>query len=136
MPYRFNPLTGNLDLVIKPVDNSVDSDTYTADTAISALKMVKITSTTTVDLADKTVLADAHAIGITITAAGIGQDIEVITFGQVDDASFTYAVNECLFLGLNGDITNTPPTTGHSVPIGKGLGNGSIFIDIDNLTIL
>lgn len=139
MPFKFNPFTGILDLVRPTVDdddNSIVEKTYTAGEDLSALVMVKIDNPTTVSLADKTLIADAQTIGITTNAALTGSDVQVVTFGQVNDASFTFAANDCLFLNLNGSITDIAPTTGHNVPIGKALGAGAIFIDIDNLTIL
>ena len=136
MSFKLNPTTGVLDLVGDFVDSGVVQKTCVASEDISALKLVTAASTTTVAIADKELLSDAQAIGVTTSAATTGNELDVVTFGQISDASFTFALNECLFLGNNGAITNIAPTTGHNVPIGKGLGPGAIFIDIDNITIL
>lgn len=133
MSLRFNPTTGQLDLVDDTLPGIV-SKTYTASEAISALKMVASSGLNTIGVADKDSLPET--LGMAVTAGGIGSDIEVVTFGQVDDASFTFGVNACLFLDSTGSITATAPTTGNNVPIGKSLANGSIFIDIDNITKL
>lgn len=141
MSYQYNPLTGQLDLNTKsggsnPSDGEKVQKIYTASEDISALRMVRAQTPTSVSIADKDLLEDARAMGISINAATTGNDVTVVTFGQVDDASFLFSANDCLFLGDDGAITDIPPTTGHNVPIGFGLGNGSIFIDIDNLTVL
>lgn len=139
MSFRFNPLTGKLDLDTQPTgtgNGEIVTKDFTAGEDISALRMVKHDDPTTVSLADKDLLMDAQTIGIATNAALTGGTVSVVTFGQVDDNSFTFAPNTCLFLGDDGAITDIPPTTGHNVPIGKGLGIGSIFIDIDNITIL
>lgn len=141
MSLRFNPFTGNLDFDTKtggsaPSDGEKVQKDFTAGEDISALRMVKYDDPSTVSLADKDLITDAQTIGMAITAATTGNTVSVVTFGQVDDASFMFPVNTCLFLGDDGAITDIPPTTGHNVPIGIGLGNGSIFIDIDELTVL
>lgn len=136
MSLQFNPTTGLLDLIGDIVDPGTIQKDYVASENISALKMVVATSPTDVKIADKTLLNDAQTIGISITAANSGGDIKIQTFGPLNDASFTFPVNACLYLDTNGNITDTAPTTGHSVPIGKSLGAGTIYIDIDNLTIL
>ena len=69
-------------------------------------------------------------LGISIQAGLTGQDIAVLLFGKIEDASFNFPLNEPLFLDLNGVITSTPPTTDFSVNIGHSLGLGAIFIDI------
>ena len=140
MGLRFNPFTGNLDFDTKPDSPSGDSTRvqkdYLAGEPLSALRMVKFDDPTTVSLADKNLLSDAVTIGMGINSATIGNAVTVVTFGQIDDASFMFSANACLFLDDNGQITDTPPTSGHNVPIGVGLGAGSIFIDIDGLTVL
>lgn len=140
MSLRYNVLTGRMDFDTKPTNQNFDQSLvqkdYTAGEDLSALRMVINDNPTTVSLADKDTLNEAQTIGMAINAALTGNDVTVVTFGQVDDASFTYAANQQLFLDNNGAITDIAPTTGHNVPIGRGMGAGSIFIDIDELTIL
>lgn len=140
MSLRFNPFTGNLDFDSKPepVDSNntrVEKD-FNAAEDISALQMVIAINPTSVAVADKELLNDAQAFGMAITAGLTGTEIRVVTFGQIDDPSFNFGANEQLFLNNNGAITDIPPITGHNVPVGRGMGVGSIFIDIDELTIL
>jgi len=109
-----------------------------ADQAISALKVVRLTSSTNVDLADSTLTyEDAITAGVaTSTTTGAGQTINIQTYGVLDDPFFTFPLNDLLFLGASGTITNVAPTTGHRVVLGKSLGVGSIFIEIQEPIIL
>jgi len=111
--------------------------TKVADEIISAIKLVSGTSPTNVKLGQPdTTKLDATIIGLSVTAASTGNQLEIITFGEVTDSSFTYTYNEPLFLGVDGNITNIVPTTGMLTKIGYGLGAGKIFIDIQETIIL
>lgn len=105
----------------------------TSDQAISALQAVRLTSDTNVDLADSTgTYEEAITAGIaTSTTAAAGQLIELQSYGLLEDPFFTFPLNDLLFLGAGGTITNVAPASGHRVVIGKSLGSGAIFINIE-----
>lgn len=104
-----------------------------ADQAMSALKLVRLTSDTNVNLADSTLTYDdSVVVGVLLdTAVSAGQLVNVQTYGVLQDALFTFPLNDTLFLGSSGQITNVPPSSGFSLIIGKSLGVGSIFIKIE-----
>lgn len=113
-----------------------------SDQGISALKVVRLTSDTTVDIADSSLTyVDSITAGIaTSTTTGAGQTIFVQTYGVLEDAFFVFPLNDLLYLGANGIVTNVVPSTGsgdtHRVVIGKSLGTGAIFINIEEPIIL
>jgi hypothetical protein len=47
------------------------------------------------------------------------------------DSSLNFPVNESLYLGLNGEITNIAPTTGFVTQIGTSGGPGLMIVNID-----
>jgi len=115
-----------------PTDSAVKlSFSKIADNTISALQIVRLTSDTNIDLADKSVLGTALAAGIAINGGTVGSTIVVVAAGIVEDASFTYTLNDILFLNTSGAITTVAPTTGFSTVIGKSLGTGAIYINIE-----
>ena len=97
---------------------------------ISALRLVVATSETNIKLADKDLYEDSKVLGLSITSGLTGENVKIITFGQVKDSFFTFTLNEPLYLGDNGIISQSPALLGFSTTIGHGLGNGAIFIDI------
>lgn len=139
MGFKWNPLTGNLDYY-EPQEASLSvsilKETLIASENISALKLIYRTSTSEGGLSDYQTLSKKDVIGLSLTPATTGNSFEVLLFGKHDDVFFNYSINEILFLGNNGSITNTPPTDGYSVTIGKGFGPGSIFISIERPIIL
>lgn len=142
MGFKWNPLTGELNLVSESTGSSggvadealsakVLKVSLIANETVSALKLIYQSSSDYGGLADHRDVSKKDAIGISLTSATVGNQFDVLLFGRVDDLFFNYPVNEQLFLGENGNITSIAPNVGHSVLIGKGLGSGAIFISIE-----
>ena len=112
--------------------------TLTAKGTISALRLVRAFSDTEVSIAEPgTIFEDAQVFGIALSAAVDGAPVSVLVFGSVSDAFFTtFPVNSPLFLGAAGIVTISPPLTGHWTSVGKSLGSGKIFIDIEEPIVL
>lgn len=109
-------------------------ETKTYNETISALKLVSGVNDTNVEVADPAgTFENATVMGIA-TLAGLTSDKRPISlFGKVEDLSFNYPVNTPLYLGLNGNITDVPPslpTFTYSVNVGYSLGTGAVFINI------
>jgi hypothetical protein len=98
---------------------------------ISALKLVKILANGKVDLADSVLYGDAQVYGMTLQAGVIDTQVDVLTFGPASDTSFSFIINEPLFLTNNGNFSQVPPSNGHLSKIGYALENGKIFLDVD-----
>lgn len=133
MPYKWNAITGQLDY-FQDTATTDDAkrlvDTKTCAENISALRLVNATDDTSIELADPSAYTTGIVLGVALQAGLLGEDIEVLLFGKLEDVSFTFTLNEPLFLTANGVITSTPPTTGFSVNIGHSLGSGAIFVNI------
>lgn len=135
-----------LDIDLNPKTMSIPSeDALSAKTlkiealageVISATKLVYMISDGVCGLADRSNITKKDVIGIALSASVIGGNVAILLFGRFADAFFNYPVNSSLYLDINGNITDIAPTTGYSVLIGKGLGTGAIFIDIERPIIL
>ena len=117
---------------VKNVESAMKlQDTYVAAENISALRAVRLINANECELGDPdTIYEDAKVVGISLTAATTGNNVEVLTFGILEDPFFTFPLNEPIFLAPNGVVTDVPPTTGFSTQIGHSLGTGQIFINI------
>ncbi len=78
----------------------------------------------------------ATIIGISITGATTGNVVKYQIDGRLEDSSFNFPLNDPLYLGSDGSITNTPPSTGHRTRLGTSLGVGAIQIEIEEPIIL
>lgn len=133
MSYKFNPLTGQLDYFEESETTESAkrlSDTRVCSEPISALRLVRALNDSDISLANKTDYTQSKVLGIALQSGSIGEEIEVLLFGKIEDSFFSFPLNEPLFLDLNGLITSTPPVSGFSTNIGHSLGLGAIFIDI------
>lgn len=103
---------------------------------ISALQVLRLNDSNTVFRAnDTSTFENSQAVGIALNSGNIGDNIRVQIFGVLNDPFFNYSVNAPLFLSGNGAIS-TSSSTNFVTNIGKGLGIGSIFIDVQQTIVI
>lgn len=110
--------------------------TKTAGETISANKAVRLSDSLTCMLADNSSIMTGTVVGISLNSGNTNDVIQILTFGNIEDPFFNFGLNELIFLGANGNLTNIAPTSGVLTLIGNGLGNGSIFVKIKDLIVL
>lgn len=101
------------------------------DATISALKVCKATSANTINLASNNDTANAFGLCLTLQAGNTGEDVDVITFGQVNDGFFNFPLNAPLYLGENGEVVATVENGKPRTLIGHSLGTGAIFVNFE-----
>lgn len=105
--------------------------TYTAGTALSALRAVTLNNSSQAVYATNTTLANAQVLGVTVTAANSGSPVQVRTIGIMTDNSWNWTKGP-IYLGSNGALTQIAPTGGLVVAqIGRALSTTIIYIDVD-----
>lgn len=101
---------------------------------ISALKPVSAVNLTQVKVADNDTFSNSKVMGIAVQAGILGFEGLIHIFGILEDASFNFPVNDVLYVGFGGVITNVPPAKingdNYSTTIGYSLGAGAIFVNI------
>lgn len=79
-------------------------------------------------------------LGLTTGAASSGSDATIQPFGEIVEPSWSWALNEPVFLGANGLLTQVVPEPGDSaafqVIVGFPLSATSLFIRIDEPILL
>lgn len=108
-----------------------------AGQTISAVRAVQLDGSQKLEYStnDNTV-AEAQTLGISNHAGVLDDSVEVVTFGPFTDSSITFAVNDCVYLGTNGQLTNVAPTTGVLLQLGKMIKPNVLFVDIEAPIIL
>jgi hypothetical protein len=113
--------------------NAVESDTAmyrVAATNLSAFKVVYDVGDGSVNYASFDVTAHAsNVLGVTLHAANAASNVVVIRQGQIIDPTLGLPVGT-LFLGSNGAIVSSPPSTGMLVQVGKASTSGIAVIDV------
>jgi len=111
--------------------------TKVAAVALSARRAVFIDGSDEVDYADNTTVAHADKVlGLTKTAVGAAASVEVHTFGDITDGGWTWAVGSPIFLSTTGFLTQTPPASGFLIHLGYATSATSMFLRIQEPTIL
>jgi len=87
--------------------------------------------------ADKDTPSKASAVfGLAVQSATTGSQFDILTFGERVDGSFGYPSSGDLFLGNNGQLLTTAPTSGTLVHVGAITSSTSIIINIQEPLIL
>jgi hypothetical protein len=95
---------------------------------ISSVKLLTAVNSTDVKVASTDTEENATVLGMAISAGLAGAAYKIHLFGKISDPSFNFPVNDLLFLGDNGSITNSLPTGPYLTRVGYSLGSGAIFL--------
>lgn len=104
--------------------------TKIADTAIGGHRVVMASSANGTAIADKDTPSHMHLVlGITEGAAMAGNPAAIVARGELVEPSWSFSVGP-VYLGNNGLMTQTAPTTGFILKIGTAIAPTVLLIDI------
>jgi hypothetical protein len=109
---------------------------FQAGVTMSALKFVYVGVDGKIYLGDSNSAVSSEVIGITVNAGAADSLIDVLTFGPFFDVTFAFGYSNSLYLTTLGNVSTTSPTVGYRALVGKGLNDGQIFVDIDEVITL
>jgi hypothetical protein len=111
---------------------------YIAGIVIGGHRVVRTEPDETIVYADKDDIniANDHLLGITNNAANIGDIVNVVTYGPMEELTWAWDPTLLLFLGDDGLIVQVAPVVGFSVVLGFVLTPTRIFVDIQRPIIL
>ena len=70
-------------------------------------------------------------LGITLTAASLGQPLNILRSGVIEDAGWNWTPGR-VWLGIDGALSQTPPTAGFDVLIGAATSATQITLNIQD----
>jgi hypothetical protein len=121
-------LQGTLNLTFDGTTASV-----TAATALGGHRVVTMDG----NYASKDNSADKFSIlGVTQGAVSSGHTTTATTFGAITEPTWTWTPGLPVFLGTNGLLTQTAPTTGFRIIIGRAITATTMFVDISEPIVL
>lgn len=88
---------------------------YPAGENISALRVVYILDGVAYKADQSNLYETSGAIGLTTAAASIGQSVTIKTSGELSDNGWNWSnpTNPAIYLGADGALTQTAPTSGY-----------------------
>lgn len=104
---------------------------YPAGETISALQAV-YQSRGSVYRGDHASLVEASVIGLAVTSGLAGETVQVLEFGVISDASFSFAPADLVFLTDNGALSATSPPSGYLTRVGRAINPTTILVIIDS----
>lgn len=69
-------------------------------------------------------------LGITTQATTAGDTPTVVVYGDLTEGSWTWTPGQYVYLGANGQLTQTPPTTGTAYILATAVTATHIFVNI------
>ena len=121
------PKQGNIDAI------SLFGETIVREAGenLSALRAVRHNSLNRMVYSDSLDLSQINkCVGITSTAANTGNNVTVVTFGPMEDASWNWDTSKPIFFDGNGNLVQTPSSTGFSQIIATPISGQKIWIRI------
>ena len=117
-------------------DGGTDTFARTAGDNISALRVVWENAYGVVKPLDYRDYANVNMLaGLTITAANSGSIVYLQRGGVVDAAGLGLAPGR-VWVGENGQLTQTPPTTGLDIFVGMAVAPGRLYLSLNEVIYL
>jgi hypothetical protein len=127
--YVINQLVALVNICFDEISGTV-KETFTAGAALSTHRVVYIKSDGTIDHADKDAAIDFNDIlGFTTNNALAGQEVEVVVFGRLEGAALG-SVASSYWLGNNGQVVTTAPTSGIVLSVGTQMSASDVFVKL------
>lgn len=110
---------------------------YPAGMALGGHRMIVLDDTGLAIYADNSIPAHAgKVLGMTTGAANPGELATIQTGGELTEPSWSWLLNQPIYLGANGLLTQTPPVTGFSLIVGFPITATKAYISIKQLIFL
>ena len=72
----------------------------------------------------------SNVLGITTSSVAAGLPSTIQSLGLMTEPSWAWTPDKPVFCGLNGALTQTPPTTGFSLIVGLAVSTTQVFIRV------
>ena len=130
---------------IPPTPPTDGGATYTGSTvvehiaayALSGHRVVVLDADQRAIYADRTDATHASKVlGLTTSAVSGGERVRIQTYGELTEPSWAWTLDEPVFVGVSGQLTQTPPVAGFSQAIGFPISPTTLFINLGESIIL
>lgn len=130
-PFRIDSQGSVASLAVPAAPPDVDYVEFLADGAIGGHRVMSPTTGGRVGYASSSNVADANTVlGISRGAALDGAILQVQNGGLMTESSWSWTVDQPIFCGVNGVLTQTAPTVGFQLIVGVATSATSMAIGI------
>lgn len=108
-----------------------DFSTFITSESIESMKIICIDTNGKAKIASSDIISEAERIiGFSIENKNIDEEIQIQNFGLLKNENWNLDLNLPIMLDSNGNITQTPPTSGFWIRLGEVVSSNEIFINI------
>lgn len=119
------------DNLIFPILTSNIYVNKTAELNISKYKVVKFTDQDSIGYASVSNLGDIDKVlGVAYNFSLANQLVTVQTRGELQNDAWSWTFGDPIYLGLNGELVDTPPVSTFQKQIGVAIASDKIYIDL------
>ncbi len=105
--------------------------TKIASAALSGHRVVRSLGATQVAYADPSNVSHAtHVLGMTTHAAAFSSPIDVLTFGEIEESSWSWVPDGLIYFAANGVLTQVSPVAGFTQVVGFALSSTKIMVEL------
>ena len=110
---------------------------YIAGVALGGHRMVVLDASQQAQYASSATPAHISIVlGMTTGAAIAGAPVQIQTGGEITEPSWSWSLGSPVYLGVNGLLTQTPPSSGFSLVIGFPISATVLFINLREPVII
>lgn len=104
---------------------------YPADGAISGHRVVALNAFGRLEYASNLSLSQIMRVaGLSLNAASEGDPVQVKRSGEVTEPSWAWVLEQPVYLGVDGHLTQTAPASDFSVVVGIPITTTTLFVNI------
>ena len=98
--------------------------------AVDSLRVVRRESDGLGYIVSSDTVGDAHTvIGVSTQTVTLGGTFNYVARGELQDANLSL-VDGAVYVGVDGVLTQTPPTTGFVLKVGHAVNSDTLFVDV------
>lgn len=124
--------------VVVPGPTGPAGDEFTrmaAAAAVSALRAVSVVANGISHTDGGSTESLALMVGISTNAASVGADVVIRRFGVAQDASWNWVPGLPLFVGVAGELTQSPPIYSSVRQVGVAITGQSVHVQLSELIV-
>lgn len=136
----FPKQTNNINVINTNISVGAEGTQYLSKIAgaiLSGHRMVVLDAVGKAVYADNTAMTHVNKVlGMTVGSAVADAAIDILRWGELEEPSWTWTLDQPVFLSTNGLLTQTPPSTGFSQIIGFPVSATKLYISLREPIIL
>ena len=116
---------------------SLNSNSFVAEYSLSALRAVIVNNDSRLEYASSNIAEHSFSIvGVLKDAIAVGDSGKALIQGSLSDSSWNWTLGTPIYLGVDGMLTQSAPSTGFQIILGKPTSPTTVYFEIGEPILL